>query len=189
MRRVSFIIVLIRPQTRFGHSWECTKVCRIAPSVCRCLYLPKSLNLKEYATISHSSFCCVTPFYSSNAVLHLFTVKYFPNFTWKLIFLMDQLQICPVYFLILTSEKNWFFEVVFVNTFYSRKFSLFFIGFSAMHIRQDICFTLTNASGCWTCISSSRRVLVADSWHRLFWHTVNTELFLPLKFDLDVAKK
>lgn len=93
----------------------------------------------------------MTLFYSSNAVLHLFTVKYFPNFTWKLVFLMDELQMLPcLVFETLTSEKNCFFEVVFVNTFYSRKFSLFFIGFSAIHIRKDICFTLTNASGCWT---------------------------------------
>lgn len=146
MKGVSFIIVLIRQQTGFVHSWECTKVCRIAPSVCRCSYLPKSLNLKEYATISHSSFCFVTPFYSSNAVLDLYTVKCFPNFTWKLIFLMDQLQICPVYFLILTSEKNWFFEVAFVNTFYSRKFSLFFIGFSAIHIRTFVTHGLMHAA-------------------------------------------
>lgn len=124
----------------------------------------------------------------------ILVMQYFTFLQWSIFLILHEnlykLQICPVYFLILTSEKNWFFEVVFVNTFYSRKFSLFFIGFSAMHIRQEICYTLTNASECWTCITtSSSRVLAADSWHWLSLHTVNAELFLPLKFDLDVAKK
>lgn len=41
-------------------------------------YLPKSLSLKE----NFSFFIlCLALFYSSNSLLHLFTVKYFPNFT------------------------------------------------------------------------------------------------------------